>query len=71
MSCDNVPPIIELAEYVLDEISPTVFLAIMRDRYTAVALGQDDRLDTRCGDLGVDGIGNIGFVGEQRLDAAG
>ncbi len=62
---------ITISEYALDKILPMVYLAIRRGRYAAVALGRDGRLDARCGSLGTDGIGNIAFVGGQRLDAAG
>ena len=67
----DAAPVLELAEQTRDQIAPAMFLAVMWDRYPAVALGRDDRLDAGSGDLGTDGIGVVTFVGKQRLDAVG
>jgi hypothetical protein len=40
----------------------------MRDRYAAVALGWNDRLDIRLGEFLSDGVGVIALIGKQRLD---
>ncbi|MDD1453120.1 hypothetical protein NHF48_022890 [Sphingomonas sp. H160509] len=71
LSCHNAlrhGPVLELAEQALDEIAPTVFLAIMRDRYAAVTFGWNDRLDIRPGEFLADGIGVISLIGKQGLD---
>jgi DNA modification methylase len=67
----HAAPVLQLAEHALDKIAPTVFLAVVRDRYPAVALGRDDRLDACCFDLGADGAGVIALVGQQGLDTVG
>ena len=71
LSCHNAlrhGPVLELAEQALDEIAPTVFLAIMRDRHAAVTFGWNDRLDIRLGEFLADGIGVIALIGKQGLN---
>jgi len=69
VSGGNPPPVLELAEQALDEVTPGVVLAIMRDRYTAIALGGDDRFNTGCGKLWADGNCVNTLVGEPHVNA--
>jgi hypothetical protein len=68
VSGGDAPPVLEFAEQALDEITPAVFHAIVRDGCAAIALGRDDCLDAGCGELCADCVCVVALVGEQRLD---
>lgn len=68
VSGGDPPPVLKFAEQALDEITPSVFRAIVRDGYAAIAFGGDTRLDAGCGKFRLDGIGVVTLVGKQCLD---
>ena len=71
VSGGNAPPVLELVEQPLDEVTPFVFFGIVRRGVLAVALGRDDGLDLGRGQLFSNGVGIVALVGQQRLDLVG
>lgn len=67
----NSAPVLEFIEQALDEIAPTVFLAVVWHRVASVALGGNDGFDFSCSQLFPDGIGVIAPVCEEGLDPVG
>lgn len=58
---------LEMSEDALDAVALPVEALVVSDRDFTVGFGRDDGPDAAALQIGPDGIGIIGFVGEQRL----
>jgi hypothetical protein len=56
--------LLSFVEQALEEVAPTVFFAVVRDRLAPVALGGDDRFDVGFRQFLTDGVGVIPLVGQ-------
>ena len=69
VSRGDASPILEPAEATFDDVAVLVGLLVMADFLLAVGFTRNDGLDASLFKEGSDGIGVIGFIGEELLDA--
>ena len=69
VSRGDAPPILEPAEATFDDVAVLVSLLVMADFLLAVGFTRNDGLDAVFFKEGSDGIGVIGLIGKELLDA--
>ncbi len=68
ISCCNPSELLDLGEIVFDQMAPSVHVDIVRYGLFAIGLRRDDGHRSSFIELGADGVGVEGFVGDQGVD---